>query len=338
MKKDIKILVIRLSSLGDIILVTPLIKSIRQNYPNSEIHFLVKEKYSEIIKSNPYIDEIIKIPDEINFTGLRKLKKEIKKKSYDIIFDLHNNLRTFYLRTFINSEKRIFRKYPLRKLLLVWFKINLMKNLPPVYKRYLSLCDIKSDFRPEIYPDESAMKEALEILSNIPAGKKIICIHPVSGHYTKTYPPDYYCQFIKHFPEDKYTFLLTGSENDRRVTAFIRENTGNNVYDLAGRTSLMSLAAIIKNASLLISGDTGPMHIAEAIEVPVLMLAGSSVKEFGFYPQNSNSFILENNDINCRPCSHIGRSYCPEKHFRCMKEIKPEILYSKAIEILENTS
>lgn len=337
MKHSVKILVIRLSSLGDIILTTPLIKAIKQKYSSSEIHYLLKKEYSEIIKSNPLVNKVLETSNNITFRELRKLKSHIKSQNYDIIFDVHNNLKTFYLRIFNRAKKKTFRKYSLRKFLLVKFKVNLMKNLPPVYKRYLKLVPVQGNFPIEINLSESAEKDAKAILrSALINQKKLICIHPVSKHYTKTYPANLYSELIKSFPENEYIFLLTGSEHDKKIIYDILKHTNGNVFDLSGKTNLISLASIIKNCSLLISGDTGPMHIAEALGIPVLMLAGSSVKEFGFYPQNPGSCVLEVQNLQCRPCSHIGRSSCPEKHFRCMREIKPEIIYKQVNKMLKN--
>jgi ADP-heptose:LPS heptosyltransferase len=261
-----------------------------------------------------------------------------------LVFDLHNNLRTFYLKLFLRFKTNlfVFKKYSFRKFLLVKFKINLMKDLPPIAERYIStLSDLKeinliqNDLQPEIFTNPEAEKKTGEILNElkIPNGKKLVCLVPGTKHFTKTYPAECYIELINKLGND-YSFLLTGKGNDKNIIDKIKSGTGKNVYDLCDKLSLLELAAIMKKCALVISGDTGPMHIAEAAGVPLIMIAGSSVREFGFYPQSENSSVIENKGLSCRPCSHIGRESCPKEHFKCMKEIKPFQVLSLSQNIL----
>jgi len=334
-----RILVIRLSSLGDIILTTPFLKILRKKFPDAQIDYCTKSEYKEIIGFNPNINNIIEVDNNLDFAGLKSLRKKHQSKSYDLVFDLHNNLRTFYLKLFLRlyAKVLIFRKYSIKKFLLVKFKINLMENLPPIAERYIStLSNLDntnlslSDLQPEIYTNPKAEKKAGEILKefNIPGGKKLVCIVPNTKHFTKTYPAEYYVELINKLGEE-FCFLLVGKGNDKNMIDKIKSGTGKNVFDLCDKLSLLELTVLMKKCSLVISGDTGPMHIAEAIGVPLIMIAGSSVKEFGFYPQSDNSSVLENEDLSCRPCSHIGRESCPKGHFKCMKEILPDAIYYK---------
>ncbi len=333
-----KILVIRFSSLGDVILTAPLLKSIKENYPGSEVHYLTKSGFSDAVKYNPNISRVIEAKDDIDFNGLRKLKNQIKSDRYDLIIDAHNSLRSFYLRLFQSERKFVFKKYSVRKFLLVKFKINLMKKLPPVTVRYCSMIPgNKFTYRqPEIYTPGSA-KESIEKLFtglNPHAGKKLICIAPASAHFTKTYPPELYNELINKFDKEKNIFLLVGKERDRANIDAIKSKTSENVIDLYDKLSIAELTELIKKCSLFISGDTGPMHIAESLNVPLVMMAGSSVREFGFYPQNENSTVLENNALKCRPCTHIGRSECPLGHFKCMREISAQAVYETCLKLL----
>lgn len=341
-----KILIIRLSSLGDVILTTPLIRKLRQIFPNSEIDYCTKSEYADIFRNNPDISKIIEAENDLNFGKLRQLKKRLKQESYDLIIDAHNKLNTFYLRLFLKGRKKKFRKYSIRKILLVKFKINLMKRLPPVRERYLNI--LKGDkakstnenyYRhPEIVTDTESKLRAEGLIKEInPDGKTIICIIPSSKHYTKTYPPELYADFINKLDTGKFTVVLAGKGNDKLKAEKIKTLTGKFVIDMFDKLNLPELTELIKRSSLIISGDTGPMHIAEAVNTPLLMLAGSSVKEFGFYPQSKKSVVIENKAIKCRPCSHIGRDSCPKGHFKCMKEIQPDSILKAAYELLEKS-
>lgn len=188
----------------------------------------------------------------------------------------------------------------------------------------------------KIYTDELTEQRIDKLFTElkIPTGKKIICIAPSSKHFTKTYSAELYIKLISSFDNDKYCFILLGKGDDKINIEQIISNTRSNVCNLCNKLNLLDLVEVIKRCSLFISGDTGPMHLAEVLNIPLIMLAGSSVKEFGFYPQSQNSTILEVGGLKCRPCSHIGRSSCPKKHFKCMKEISPESIYQIAVKLL----
>ncbi len=331
-----RILVIRFSSLGDIILTTPALKVLREKFPDAEIDYLTKSDYTDVIRLNPNINKIIPVDNNLDFKGLRALKKQLKSSHYDLVIDLHNNLRTFYLRLFFDARFLKFKKYPFRKFLLVKFKINMLKNLPPISGRYIQTLGkiINADstqYKPEIFTDEDAKNKTEIILKEYCLNDKsnLICIVPGAKHFTKTYPAEYYAELIKKFDSEKYTFLLIGKGNDKTNIEKIKSGTGKNVYDLCDKLSVLEISELMKKCRLVICGDTGPMHIAEAVGAPLLMIAGSSVREFGFYPQTENSSVIENKGLKCRPCSHIGRESCPKVHFKCMKEILPEAIYFK---------
>jgi heptosyltransferase-2 len=216
-----------------------------------------------------------------------------------------------------------------------------MKDLPPIIDRYCQIIDEDSaSLLPEIYTNEISKQNAEKILKdlNVPKDKKLICIVPSSKHFTKTYPAEYYAEFINKFNPEQYAFLLTGKGNDKINIEKIKSQTGANVYDLCDKLTVSELAEVMKKCRLVISGDTGPMHIAEASNIPIIMLAGSSVREFGFYPQNKNAIVLENHTLKCRPCTHIGRSECPLVHFKCMREINPVTIQSVAENLIKSTT
>lgn len=332
-----KILVIRFSSLGDVILTTPLVKELRKNFPEAIIDFCTKEEFSDVYQDNPNINECISVQKPFNFKKLRSLKKEINFRKYDIIIDAHNNLRTFYLKFFLKLKSKVytFKKYTFRKTLLVKFRINTMKNFPSVSVRYIDAVkklgrDIKQRYiRPEIYSNISSREKIDRIFTelNISNNKKIICIIPSSKHFTKTYPAEYYIKLINYFDKEKFNFILIGKDNDKNLIEFIWEQTGNNVINLYNRLNIKELYELMRRCHFVIGGDTGPIHIAEAASTPLIMVAGSSVKEFGFFPEGKNVLIAENNEMKCRPCSYIGKNICPEKHFKCMMSLSPELIF-----------
>jgi len=365
-----KILILRFSSLGDIILTTPLLKILRKNYPDAQIDYCTKKSYSDILKYNPAVSNVLEVSDDMDFAELRLLKKILIKNKYDLVIDLHNNLRTFYLKLSLRLRTSVvtFKKYSYRKFLLVHFKINRMKDLPSIAQRYIDTLlsfppacrlgrrmresgDISKDesrliLQPEIITNDYAVENAKNVLNNIypsPSGRsdgaKLICIVPSSKHFTKTYPAENYIELINKFDKGNHKFALVCTGKDRDIIYKIKSGTGDNVYNLCDKLSLPVLYEFMKMCDLVITGDTGPMHIAEAAGVPIIMLAGSSVKEFGFYPspllrRGVGGEVFEVNGLPCRPCSHIGKDYCPKGHFKCMKEITPDMIYDKAEKLL----
>lgn len=334
-----KILVIRFSSLGDVILTTPLLKFIKKSFPNSKTDFLVKDVYADVLLNNPNIDNLISAADDLDFRALRELKKTLKLNSYDLILDAHNNLRSFYIRQFLAKQKFVFRKYSFRKFLLVKLKINKMSGLPSICERYCSMlnsiegCSAGGGLIPELFESEEASKNVLKILQNrgINDTTKLVVVIPSAKHFTKTYPPECYTEVINRLINEAYTIVLTGKGKDKANIDVILKGTNNNAIDLCNKLSLLELIELMKLSRLVIGGDTGPLHIAEAFNKPLIMLAGSSVSEFGFYPQNKKAVVLENNSLNCRPCSHIGRNECPLGHFKCMIDISPEEVFQRSI-------
>ncbi|MEO8513778.1 MAG: glycosyltransferase family 9 protein [Ignavibacteria bacterium] len=334
-----RILIIRLSSLGDIILTTPLINLIQVTFPLARIDFCTKEQYAFIVRSNPAIHKVIKAKNELNYEALKDLRQLIKMSNYNLIIDAQNNIKSFYLRMIQDAKILVFKKYSIKKFLLVNFKIDLMKDLPPISERYIEMVtefaspeDLKKKILPEVFTDavsERSIDKMLESLG-LNKGNKLVCIPAVSKHFTKTYPAEFYAEIINKFPGESAAFFLTGTGTDSININIIKSLTKNRkVYDLCNNLDISDLISLLKRCSLVICGDTGPMHLAEALNIPLIMLAGSSVKEFGFYPQNGDAIILENNGLKCRPCSHIGRKKCPKGHFKCMKEITPEMVLGK---------
>lgn len=324
--------------MGDIILTSPLLKLLQLTFPLARIDFCTKEQYAYLVKSNPIVHKVIKAKTELNYSALKDLRMLIKMSNYNIIIDLQNNIKSLYLRTIQDAGILVFNKHSFRKFLLVNFKINLLKDFPPIITRYRKVLsknasaeEINRPELPEVFTDAASERSVENMLASLGINKDtpIICIPAVSKHFTKTYPAEYYAEVINNYPDPRAVFFLTGEGTDSKNINIIKSLTKDKkVYDLCDKLEIQDLISLVKRCNLMICGDTGPMHIAEALNIPIIMLAGSSVKEFGFYPQSQNAAVLENN-LKCRPCSHYGKEKCPKGHFKCMVEITPEMVLSK---------
>ena len=340
--KTFKILIIRFSSLGDVLLTTPLIRLLRKKYQKAQIDFLVRKEYSQIVRYNPHLSKILEFDVKEGFEGLKKLKNEIWRNKYHVILDLQRNLRSSYL-TFgrvINkfSHTDIFKvkKNQIIRFLLVKWKVNLYKKMYsriiPVWEKYVRTAQkleiVPDEGQLELFPSDDAQRQTDRFLNNLPAGDWHLVIAPGAKHITKRWPTDYFTDLILQlYNSYKIKTLLIGGEQDNEVIEDILEGIPRDIaLSTAGKFTLLETAVIIKKAKLVISNDSGLMHVATAFNRPLIAIFGSTVEEFGFFPNNPNAITIENKGLYCRPCSHIGRTTCPEKHFKCMKEIKPKTI------------
>ncbi len=314
-----KILLIRFSSFGDIILTFNLIIHLKKVFPKCVIDFIVKEKFSEILYLHKEIDNVI----TLNKKNFKEIRKNISNNSYNYIFDLQKNLKSYLLTIFLRPRTYRIKKENIKKILLVFFKINLFKNAVPVYKKYLSLISkidrIKLDTN--FQTAESDFEKGIRNLN-----EPYIVVAPSSKHFTKRYPTDKFIQLLKR--NKKYKIVLIGDNNeiDLSICKIIEKNIDLSL-NFCGKLSYKELINIISYSEFIICNDSGILHLSEALNKKVYVFFGSTVKEFGFYPQLKSTIVFENNEIDCRPCSKIGRKKCPQKHFKCMNEIKEDILF-----------
>jgi heptosyltransferase-2 len=326
-----KILVIRLSSIGDILLSTPFIRQLRIKFKSSQIDFVVREEFKDLLKNNPHIDKLY-ILQLSETDGLKNLKGRLHKITYDTIFDLHNNIRSNYLRRI--GARRVFsiNKSKFKQSLLVYLKKNYYGKTIPIPQRYLNVAkayDVKDDNKGlELYWDEDTV---------ITSGKKInetglqemgqyLCLAPGAGFFTKRWPVEKFLHLIELVKKKlNLPVVILGGDGDQETGKYLERQ--NSVYNLTGKLSLLETAYILKKGMALVSNDTGLMHMATAVKTPVLAIFGSTVREFGFFPFRSQSFVIENNELNCRPCTHIGRKKCPKSHFKCMVDISTEQVF-----------
>ncbi len=312
-----RILIIRLSSLGDILLTTPLIRTIKNRFPKIEIDFLLKSEYQDVLKNNPHLNKIFLYSNNYNNAVVEEIENSNNPK-YDLIIDLQNNIRSRRITSKLKIRTVRFKKYTFRKFILVQTKINLMKNLPLIPERYAKTIGIDLD------------KSGVEIFSDkIPSDKisglnKIVGICPGAKHFTKRYPIEYQIQLCKQLVEYNFNVVLFGGKIDEGICSEISSKVPE-VINLQNNDDILQTVSDMKMCDIIICNDSGLMHVASSLDKKLIAIFGSTVKEFGFMPYNcSNSIIVENENLGCRPCSHIGRRSCPKTHFNCMKKIKPE--------------
>lgn len=329
-----KILIIRLSSFGDIVLSSPLVRILRALYPDALIDYLVKAEFAELLKFNPNLSAVYELTSS-DWSELRSLKKKIRRERYDIILDLHNSLRSRYLRMFSRAGRTgVINKRVLVRFFLVNLKRNYYKKVVPVPIRYLetAACLGAADdgkgleiFLPE---DSLTMVRSLMSRYNLEQYENVFGLAPAAKHLTKRWPQEKFVELGVLLGKMKSTkLLLFGGREDSDYCGDIAqminaELKASAAESLAGKISLLESAAALDFCSLVVTNDTGIMHLASARKRKTVAIFGSTVREFGFFPFGTESSVIENKGLYCRPCSHIGLGRCPEGHFKCMQDIE----------------
>lgn len=337
-----KILIIRLSSIGDIVLTTAFARVVRKSFPNAKIDFMTYKQYAQILEFNPNINEIIRINKNYDKIKLEEIKNKINSSQgiYDVIFDLHNNSKSNLLSSNLSNNIYKIDKRRLFKLGLVWFKIG--KNSPyktihQIYMQTMSDFDIINDNYGLEFWMENDKKDNIyrpHLRKNIHLELLKVVVAPGAYYKTKKWGNENYAELIKKIAPYCEKITIIGGKNDA-IDGEIITSKNPNVINLCGKLDLLGSCREIDNSDLVITNDTGVMHIAAARNVPVVVFFGSTVREFGFEPFRVQNLIIEE-DLLCRPCSHIGRNFCPLIHFKCMKNIQPQTAYDRISEFVKN--
>jgi ADP-heptose:LPS heptosyltransferase len=309
-----KFLILRFSSIGDIVLTTPVIRCLKQQVQGAEVHYALKKNFGDTLKHNPYIDKTFFLED-----NLSSLIAELKKEKYDYIIDLHHNQRTFFIKLRLGVKSFSFNKLNFKKWLLVNFKINRLPDISIVdrYMETVKSFGIKNDGKGLDYfistEDESVLQTLPE---NFHQGYVAFVIG--AKHFTKQLPAE---KIISICNKVSSLIILLGGKEDIEKGRLISESAVN-IYNAAGKFSLNQSAAIIKHAKKVITHDTGLMHIAAAFKKEIISVWGNTVPEFGMAPHYGAAEIknsrFEIQNLKCRPCSKIGYEKCPLGHFKCM--------------------
>ena len=320
-----KFLILRFSSIGDIILTTPVVRCLKLQYPEAEIHYATKKSYKTLLENNPYIDKIFVLEN-----GLNKLTQSLQSENYDFVIDLHNNLRTSIIKFRLGIKSFSFDKINLQKWLLVKFKKNFMPNVHIVdrYMKTVEFLGVKNDNKGLDYFIPEKDKMPLDWLpENFRNG---YAIYALGGqHETKKLPLH---KMIELCQTIKLPLVLIGGKEDFEMgeklisTIYLSipkiENQILKIFNTCGKCNLNQSASLIQNSTIVYTHDTGMMHVASALKKRVISIWGNTVPAFGMYPYQTDFEVIENKDLNCRPCSKIGYNKCPLGHFKCMNELK----------------
>jgi len=331
-----RILVVQTAFIGDVILITPLIRSIKSLFPNHLIDVLVIPQTAGILQNNPNVDKIIHFEKR-----KKKLKNfistliKLKKKKYEICFLPHSSFTTALLVFWSKIKIRIgFGRWLAARFLTIRIPFENGKHRIEKNLDLLSVfCKNKLDNQTELFPGKKSREKADVIFRRIKREKRLIAIAPGSVWNTKRWPEEYYIILAQLLVKNDFCVILIGSSQEKKLCEKILPK--GNVINLAGETSILESAVIIEMCDLLICNDSGALHIANAMKTDVFTFFGPTVKSIGYYPYRENDHVFET-ELDCRPCGSHGAHKCPLNHHLCMKNIEPEIVLNKIVERFRN--
>ncbi|MCE9499882.1 MAG: lipopolysaccharide heptosyltransferase II [Leptospira sp.] len=330
------ILIIQTAFLGDLILTTPFIREVKRQYPDSRISIIVNKGTEEVLNANPILDEVIcfdKKKVKSSLLYFISFIRNLRNKKFVLCLSPHFSHRSSILSFLSGAKERIGYKESGFSFLHSKKISRPLRGMHEVDKLFSLIADGPENFpvvkRPELYFPKEILPELGNLLQKMELiPRNYIIVSPSSVWETKRMPQEKFKKLISVIRNNiPVKVVLTGSAKDYALCESIRNGFDENVINLSGKTNLTEMSFLIKNAKVVISNDSSPVHFASAHNVPVLEIYGATVPEFGYGPLSEKSAIAEINGLYCRPCKIHGGNSCPEKHFRCMMEQVPENLF-----------
>jgi len=323
------ILAVRFSSIGDVLLTTPLLRVLRRRYPAGRLTVLTKQAYAPLLSHNPNLDRVLALDGQRSLAGVAA---ELRASRYTHLLDLHDSVRSRALRLLVPGQWNTYPKHRVARTLLIHTKRDHYAEHRPVAERYFAAArtlDVVPDGDPpDLFLAPEAQREVADWFAAAPldAGRPTIALAPGAAHATKRWPVEHWRTLLARLTEAGFQAVILGGHEDQAIAASVVEGAASGVRNVAGRFGLQGTAALLRRTAALVSGDTGVMHMATAVGTPVVALFGPTVRAFGFFPYTDKARVVEL-DLGCRPCSSKGGPQCPLGHHHCLRQIGPDTVY-----------
>ena len=351
MVKSKKILIIRFSALGDLVLTTPIFRELKRVYPDAEITLLTSTGDGSVLYNNPHIDHFIWHKRRESYRELNKLINNLKKETFDIVYDAHRSLRSIWivwnLTSFgFNKKPNIWliNKRSWQRILLINFKINFLNNTPSQREHLLlplqKQTSVLLNNHTELFPDPNTVKKInIFINKHNLLHKKYIAIGASASYPLKRWPLKYFNVLISILIKQDCPVVLIGAANETENTKLEKKFLGK-VINAAGKFTSLESAELLRHARIVVTNDTSISHLAEAMQTPAIVFFGATVKDFGYSPFLKDSKIMETKEkLSCRPCTRDGRGRCSHSdELRCLTTITPEMVLSIINELNDHNS
>ena len=319
------ILAVRFSSLGDLVLTTPLFRAIKRAHPSAKITLLTGAEYVPLFAHNPRIARVIGWDGD---TPLRSVTRELRRIAWTHRLDLHGSLRSYLVRRLVGGGWHGYPKRRVARSIQIRFKKDVYRDRRHVVERYfdaaMGLDVLPDDQPPEVFvPMEAASAVDRFLRESGVADRTLVALVPGAAHFTKRWPEHHWVALTEMLTAKGLGILVLGGHAEAGVGERLVAIAGRRGANAAGKFDLAGTAALLKRARVAVAGDTGVMHLATAVQTPVVTLLGPTVREFGFTPWNARSTIVER-ALDCRPCSKMGGPACPLGHHHCLEWITVE--------------
>lgn len=329
-----RLLVIRLSSLGDVVLTTPVLEALKAAWPNTPLTFLTKRAFAPVLKNHPQVDEVAVFEEK----GLWGWAGEIRRRHFDVVIDLHGTFRS-RLWSLVAGAPRLVRydKRASARRWLVWTKQVSPRLAGGVVDRYLetliALGVPPAGRLPKLYLGlEERLSDPLE--KRLGSGP-FIAVAPGALHTTKQWLPERFAETADRISGGRPVVLL-GSAADSSAVECVLRYLKSPAQSVVNQTTLREMMLVLQRCALLLTNDSGAMHVAAALGVPTVAVFGPTVKPFGFFPVGAWASVIEARGLDCRPCSLHGSNTCPRGHFRCMKDVAVDQVVASAQKLLSS--
>jgi heptosyltransferase-2 len=316
------ILAVRFSSLGDLVLTTPLFRAIKRAQPSAKITLLTRSEYVPLFAHNPRIARVIGWDGKCS---LRSITRELRRTAWSHRLDLHGSLRSFLVRRLVGGRWHGYPKRRVARAIQIRLKRDVYRDRRHVAERYFDaaagLGVTPDDQPPEVFvPMEAASAADRFLRESGVADRTLVALVPGAAHFTKRWPEHHWTALTGMLAAKGLGVLILGGKAEAAVGERLATVAGRRGASAAGQFDLAGTAALLKRARVAVAGDTGVMHLATAVQTPVVTLLGPTVREFGFTPYNARSTILER-ELDCRPCTKMGGPACPLGHHHCLEWI-----------------
>ena len=317
----LRVLCVRFSSIGDVLLTTPLVRALHRRHPDAELYFVTKRAMAPLVMENPHLTGVVELAPGESVPHLAQRLRDLRPTHG---LDLHGSLRSAALRLLVPCFWSGYSKRKLARTGLISAKINIYGKHVPVAERYFEAArglDLQPDSGPpEFFLAPAARERVARWLAERGLHQKpFAALAPGAAHATKRWPIRHWRDLTDRLRQLGYGLVAVGGAADRELAGELDANVAN----AAGEFTLQETGACLARAAVLISGDTGVMHMATGVATRVVALFGPTVEPFGFFPYRSRAVVLER-DLTCRPCSSMGTERCPLGHHRCLEDVLPD--------------
>ncbi len=345
MQKEInKILIIRLSSLGDVILTTPVIAALKAKFPHSELFFLTKAGYGDLLRNDPRIFSLVEFDPggrHRGLSGFMRLISELRSCDFDLLVDLHANLRSFLVRHLVKSRVKLkYRKRWLRRLLMVHFKflktrpVSTVNSYLEVLKQ-LNVNPTENRILVFLNPEDVDFLDHFLLEQRVKKDDIVVGVHPGAKWETKRWNEEKFARVCQSLVEKLgCKIVLLGDADEAKLVQLIGKDIPTERLVKTIGLPLGRVMSLIKRCDCFITNDSGPMHIASALRVPVVAIFGPTHPKLGFSPSGSRNVVLCA-DGKCSPCSLHGEKRCSKKSRFCMDLIEPDMVIEAVERLLK---